>query len=128
MARVTGREVKGIIQTRFDEIEVEPFVDTAHVLVDTHLAGAGLSEELLKQIELWLAAHLIAIDDPRTTDRNVDGLRISFERAEQGKGLDSTRYGQQVRMLDPTGKLAQLSNPKRQPWVFRAGSPPSRAW
>ena len=129
-ARTNAAAVKGIIDTDLDEPAVGPFVSTANLLVNTHLVGSSLSEELLTEIELWLAAHLVAVRDPRAASKSVDDVQISFEgRSRVGStdaaGLQTTSYGRQVLLLDPTGRLGQVGNPKRRPWKFRAGSPDS---
>lgn len=126
--RTNAAAVKGIIDTKLDEPGVEPFVNTANLLVTQHLGDAGLSAEILTEIELWLAAHLVAVRDPRVADKAVDDLRISFEgRSRVGSldavGLQTTSYGKQVYLLDSTGRLAAAMNPKKRPWVFKAGSP-----
>jgi hypothetical protein len=128
--RADAAGVKGLISTKLTDLEIKPFLDTAAVVVSEHLDGAGLSEALLTQIELWLAAHLVAVRDPRAAEKTVEDLRIRYEGrsaigAVDASGLHTTSYGKQVMLLDPTGRLAQLMNPQRRPWRFRAGAPAS---
>lgn len=125
MARVLEAEVKAIVATKLEAAAIAPFLQSANVLVTEHLGDAGLSEDLLAQIELWLAAHFVEIRDPQVKDRQIGDLTVSHHARQPGKGLDATPYGQQVRLLDPTGRLAAQMNPQRRPWRFRAGSPSS---
>ncbi len=105
MARVTSSEVKGLIKTNFD---VDPFIAIATLMVDESLVNQSLSDARLTQIELWLAAHFVAVAEER-------GALVSSEKGESkeeyeikvGEGLNMTRFGQQVLMLDTTGILAE---------------------
>lgn len=102
-ARVSDAEVKEILDT---SISTTPFITAANLIVNQHLLNAALSDELLTEIERWLAAHLACMRDPRLRDAATEGgTRASYERGAAGKGLDATSYGQQVKLLDPTGLL-----------------------
>lgn len=101
MALVTDAEVKAILSTTID---TTAFIDTADVLVNDALATAGYSADLLKKIELYLAAHFACLMDPR--EKSVQaGASVTFEGLT-GKGLDWSRYGQVVKLLDKKGILA----------------------
>ncbi|KKN42006.1 hypothetical protein LCGC14_0717660 [marine sediment metagenome] len=104
MARVTNAQVKGIIVTTID---TEPFIRSANVFVTNKLTNQGLSDALLTEIELWLAAHFVAIREGKITDETMGDAKVAFERAKMGKGLEATSYGQQALVLDSTGILAQ---------------------
>ena len=67
MARATEAEVKEIIETDRTDEQVTPFLKAANLLVTDVLTGLGYSDDLLKEIERWLAAHFVAIRDPRMT-------------------------------------------------------------
>lgn len=125
MGRVVEAEVKEIVATSLDAAAISPFLQTANVLVTECLGDAGLAEEVLAEIELWLAAHFVAIRDPEWQARQVDDLRIQRHARQAGRGLDATPYGQQVRLLDPTGRIAARMAQERRPWLFRAGAPSS---
>ena len=70
--RNTISDVRGIIDTDLDDREITPFLSTANALVDEVVIGEGYSDAILKQIEGWLAAHFIAIRDPRVSREKVD--------------------------------------------------------
>jgi len=105
-ARVDGNQVKGIIDTELTAAQVIPFIDSANALVDQHLSDQSLSESLLTQIELWLAAHFVAIRDPARSQEKLGDAQDAFALGTLGEGLKFTQWGQQALALDPTGILA----------------------
>ena len=102
--RVTDEEVKEIFDT---DIALTPHITVANQLVDKHLQGQGIDEDMLKEIERWLAAHFAAIQDPRATSESISDLSESYDM-QKGLMLDATQYGQQAKVLDSSGKLAEL--------------------
>lgn len=108
--RVTDPEVKAILDT---SIDTTPFITLASLQIDQHLASAGLSAALLKELERWLAAHLACIRDPRFTQVRTEGDAFTYEQGKMGMGLQATRYGQQVLAMDPTGILADVTTTQR---------------
>jgi len=115
--RVTDNEVKKILNTT---IETTPFIATASLIVDETLADQGLSDARLKQIELYLSAHLACTMDPRLTNESVGDASNTYQTASAGgKGLDATTYGQHVKMLDTTGLLDTLEKPKASLYTIK---------
>ena len=115
MIKVTGEEVKEIINTSLTEEQVEPFIDVAHALLEQYLGSeTSLSEVLLKEIERWLAAHFVAIRTPGIRSKGADGANVVYEIGYLGRGLEATRYGQQVKALDPTGLLSSIGKRKAE--------------
>jgi hypothetical protein len=112
--RVTEEEVKKIIDTELAEDEVTPFLRTASGLV-TDLLGSSdvLTAERLADIECWLAAHFVAVRDPRVKSETIGKASFSYETAVVADGLRATRYGQQVLLLDLSGTMASLTSGKR---------------
>lgn len=106
MARVTATEVKGIIDTDLTDAAVEVYITSANVMVDSVL-GTGTTD-LLKEVERWLSAHMIAITKERQ-EKSVEagGASVNYS-GRFGDMLQSTTYGQTVLMLDITGKFANL--------------------
>jgi len=106
--RVSSAEVRAICD--LDEtVSLQPFIDTASLLVDEDLSGSGYSTARLKQLELYLAAHFACLNDPRLVEMGTGADRIKFEAGPMGAGLRSTRYGQQALLLDTAGTLARLA-------------------
>ena len=105
--RVRVEEVKELIDTTRN---VTIFIETADLIVTENLVGKGLTPERLRIIELYLAAHFIAITEER-------GGLLSSEKGESrekyaipfDKGLAFTRYGQTALSLDTTGTLVSMS-------------------
>lgn len=110
MARVTGAEVKEIIDTSLSASDIGPFIEAATLLVTKRLSGAGLGADLLKEIERWLAAHFVSMRDQRVSSRKLGDASDTYQ-GQTGMGLDYTSFGQQAKMLDPTGNLAKLGKP-----------------
>ncbi len=110
--RVTQSEVYEIIDTTLTDIEV--FINTANLLVTSWLGSTDLSDEILKEIEKYLSAHVLSLRDQRTKSVGVDVLSESYQ-GQWGMGLNGTSYGQMCIMLDTTGTLGQMTNKgKRQ--------------
>lgn len=109
MNRVDSDEVKAIIDT---SIAVDPFIATAHLLVDEELLSAGYSEARLTQIELYLAAHFACLKDPRLSKQKFGDGEDTFHMPKTGEGLSATSYGQQVAVLDSKSILSNLQKPK----------------
>jgi len=106
MSRVTGANVKEIINTSLSASEVAPFVTSANLIVTERLGGQGVSAAILKEIERWLAAHLVAIRSQDSVSKAEKTGDASITRHGETKmGLDFTPYGQQAKLLDPTGRL-----------------------
>lgn len=114
MARVTAETVKEIITTSLsDEVIDSNHIETAHIFVDEYLASEDLSVNMLEKIELYLAAHFVALSEeggPLTRDKLGDA-DTSFANIFGG-GLNSTRFGQNALALDVTGTLSRLSTTK----------------
>lgn len=105
-ARVTAAEVKEIIKTRLTNAEVDPYVTAANVFINDVL-GTGATD-ILKQIELWTAAHMIAISKTRQAKSDeAGGAKVDYT-GEYGQNLAMTSYGQMALSLDSTGKLASV--------------------
>lgn len=104
-ARVSEPEVQAIIDTVVDSLA--PFITAANTMVNGVLLNRGLTDEELKQIELWLAAHFVAIRDPRLSSESMGAASQSFA-IQVALGLDQTTYGQQAKILDRTGTLANM--------------------
>lgn len=111
MARVTDTEVKTILET---SIDTTPFITTANIIVTDRLSGEGLDADLLAQIELYLSAHLATFRDPRIKTEQIGAqqARAEYQMIAIGTGLDSTSYGQMVKMLDTTGIMATIGKKK----------------
>lgn len=120
--RVTDwTDVSTILDTDLGQTIVERFIVSASMIVDQQLVGEGLSADLLKEIELYLAAHFCTLRDPRTAQEKADGVEFRYE-GKTGEGLKASHYGAMALTLDPTGKLSDLSDAKRLSFIARVGT------
>lgn len=108
---ITAAEVHKVVETSLTDITYQ--VDAAILLVNEDLKDSGLSDARLKQIAVYLAAHLVALSDEglRLKSLDLDGVRRTYF-GESGQGLKSTHYGQIAMDMDPTGSLRDLNQPK----------------
>jgi hypothetical protein len=102
--RVDDEEVEAIIDVE-SHIDTNAFIATANIMVDEYLADEGLGDSILIEIEKYLAAHFIAIRQGILKAEDFGDAKDEYA-IEVGKGLDATPYGQQVKVLDPSGLLA----------------------
>jgi hypothetical protein len=56
-----------------------------------------------------LAAHFVAVRDPKLTSQSANGASESYETNKSGMGLKATRYGQQAILLDTSGFLSSIA-------------------
>ena len=110
--RVSVDDVKAIFETNLKANSVEAFIRAANVIVNDNLTNEGVATATLKEIERWLAAHLAAQMDPVAISEKIGDAQVKYGLAmansKEGLGLNNTPYGQQVRLLDPTGILAGI--------------------
>jgi len=104
--RVTDDEVFAIIDTSLTDIDV--FINTANMMVTSWLETAGLTDETLKEIERYLSAHVLSVQDQRVKSVGVDVLSESYQ-GQWGMGLNGTSYGQMAILLDTSGTLGKIA-------------------
>jgi len=110
----TTQEVRLICPTTATDAQVQMCIDMAQVMLGTSLAGTGPQpEQTLWAIEVQLSAHYVCLIDPRATDIGDGDTRVSLQRGQDGKGLESTQYGQAAILLDGSGTLGSLGTRKR---------------
>lgn len=105
--RVTADEVLQILNdVTLDEEIVEAYISGANAVINSAL-GAGTTD-LLKEIERWMTAHMIACTRERLARKEGAGGAFIEYTGTYGQGLESTPYGQMVKALDTTGAMAGL--------------------
>lgn len=115
--RVTATEVRVIFDASSDITDaiVTSHIDIANDLVTGSLSSSGLSSTRLANIELYLAAHFLALRDPSRGMVEAEWVsseaKVDFS-SDFGQGLKSTHYGQQVLLLDTSGTFANLGKTK----------------
>ena len=106
--RVTAAEVLAIMDNVvLSDALVGGYITGAHTLVNEAL-GTGTTD-ILKEIERWLSAHLIAVTRERQAKKEGAGGASIEYTGDYGSGLSSTSYGQMVMAMDTTGAMAALS-------------------
>ena len=107
MARVSADEVREIITTALLDPAIDAYIAIANPMV-TNTVTCGLAASILKEIERWLTAHMIAITNDRTTTEEKLGEATVKYAGVYGEGLKGTSYGQMVLLLDTCGSFANL--------------------
>lgn len=117
--RVNTERVKRIISTSIGDPDVFEHIEVASHLVDDLLVGKGMSADRLRDIELYLSAHLVAVRDQdagQIVDKTVGDTEAAYG-GDLGRALSYTRYGQQALILDISGTLTSVGKVRAQ---FRA--------
>lgn len=118
--RTSEAEVRKILPApAISSADLEGFITTANVMV-TQVLGSDttLLEQTKTEIEKFLTAHLMASTRAQQLAKAGGGDTRAEFQGEFGKGLESTGYGQTVKRLDVTGKLAALDWENRTEVVF----------
>jgi hypothetical protein len=142
--RTNDQAVKDILTMGGDYDETRapslmPAIEAAAVMVETLEACAAdkditVSENTLEILERWLAAHFYKVSDRQLSSSSTLSSSGSFD-GQTAMGLDFTSYGQQAKLLDPTGclvdqELATQVDPNIGPRIARGiwlGKRPSEA-
>lgn len=122
-ARATLEAVQDILDTALENPFLAAFINAAHAIVEDRLTGKGLSESILTQIEVWLAAHLATARDQQAESEDIAG---EYKVKYQGKydlGLNGSKYGQMVLLLDSSGTLASAGLKRASFQVFATPDP-----
>lgn len=103
--RATETEVKEIIDTNLMEEQVSPFLKVANQMVTDLVSDVGYASGTLREIERWLAAHFVAVRDPRVAKEKIGDAQADYH-GKSDMALNFTPYGQQVMVLEYKGKIA----------------------
>lgn len=115
MAAPTIAEVKDIKATTLSDDAITARITAAGTItgrINTS-CGESFTTTELEEIQLWLAAHLVAISDPDAKRENIEALEIDVEHqvGKLGEGVKSTFYGQTANGL-ANGCLVDLMDSK----------------
>jgi len=104
-ARVDTADVLEIFDETLDAgVTLDVFINMAHLMVEEVLASAGLSEEILTEIERLLSAHFACIKYPRASSEGAGKVSVGYS-GSTGMKLSYTVYGQQAMVMDSSGLL-----------------------
>ena len=134
--RTTSAAVQGVLRLGsqggdYDDANnpsLTPYIDSATVIVDRVATCAIARSKTLttaekELIERWLAAHLYMMSDQQYASKNTAGAGGGF-RAQGGRNLDGSTYGQTAKTLDYSGCLEAIDKRKTAgiAWLGRAPS------
>jgi len=108
MARTTQTDIAGILSFTADD--VTPFITAANSIINRLVVpDTSLSDDDLKMLETWLAAHFIQVSEPPVSSESVSGpggggVNRSY-RFSVSQKFSATVYGQQAMVMDDTGNL-----------------------
>lgn len=105
-------------ETTLDEDVIEGFINSANVFVTSTLGTKNLSAELLTNIEMWVAAHMVSVTRERVSKKEGAGGAFIEYAGKWEEGLLGSAYGQMAVTLDPTGTLVNLAKQKSSAWTF----------
>lgn len=104
--RTIVAEVKMVMDTALENVEITSLIGYANRMVTNVLGAEGLGDDLLKDIETYLTAHLINIGKERqASEEKVKDFSIKYT-GKYGEFLKMTTFGQQVLLMDTTGSFA----------------------
>ena len=111
MAYATTADVAKVITTTED---VSFFLEMAAMVVSEQLENKDLSTLRKKMIEVYLAAHFIAVTDPDTDiiKEKMGEAETTYKTPANSENYRSTKYGIQAINLDWTGTLESSGRPK----------------
>lgn len=135
MPRTTYELVNEVITVGTDDfgkpISLSIFIETAAALVNrvencAIARGTPLTEEELRILETWIAAHLYAHRDPQYISKTTERASATFQVGQLGKNLESTMWGQTALSLDPSGCLQTLAQSSIRVGLTWLGKPKSQ--
>lgn len=118
MARTTIQDVRNVLPSdggNLTDPQIQQAIDTATLLVDQIATGCGshLPDDILKQIETYTAAHLVAVSHPDQVGTSVL-VEEKFENSSKKYSTGSfnnflgTTYGTTANLLS-NGCLMELN-------------------
>lgn len=113
--RVSVAELKDIIDldTTLTDAMITVFITSANRIINKVITSTSMTETDKKDVEMWLAAHFVAIRDTRSASETAGPVSQSVQY-QLGLGLNVTMYGQQAMLLDSSGALARLNRTSQE--------------
>lgn len=128
MARTDDTQVGEVITVNASYSLTGP-IRAANVLVNNVVLCAAenditLTDETLREMETFLAAHLYSFRDQKYTEKQTGDASAKFQ-VRVGLRLDSTQWGQTALALDTSGCLSKFNDGNKTVGGFWAGKPVS---
>ena len=95
-----------------DTTAVFPQLRAASRFVDSHLLSKGLSADVLKEIEGYLAGHFYRLNNPLISQEAYGGGAFRYAVGDRKMGLMSTEWGQMAVSSDTSGTLSNMGKAK----------------
>lgn len=112
-ALITADDVAAVYETDRDATELEPFVAIAEAFTTQFLAGKGLSDAVLKEVQRYVAAHFLFVTETGVHEvLRIADVSERFTKSEKNPGLMDSRFGRMAVTLDPSGTLSELARPR----------------
>lgn len=108
--RATDADVRALVEMEAS-VSTTPFITTASVIANEYLNSKGMSETLLTQIEIYLAAHfaVLAVERGGLTKDTIDDTSATYRTIDDSlESFSSTRFGQTAKTLDRSGTLKDI--------------------
>ena len=120
--RVEADNVSAILDnTELTDAQIDVYITSANIMV-TQILGTTLDDDVLAEIERWLAGHMIAITRERQAlEEKAGGAEIIYT-GKYGMALSSTSYGQMVLALDTTGEMAKANQSLKTASIYAVTS------
>lgn len=115
MARATSNDVLGVMSNEVPSgSDLSVFIDIAYAIITDNLDDSLFTESMLKNIEIYLAAHFTALKYKNSIETEMGGTNRARDKYgyKLGKGLEATTYGQMAIMLDSSKVLSSLNSAK----------------
>lgn len=111
ISKVASSEVRRVIDTRLEDDQVNAAIDTAHLIIIEQLTNQGMSDDRLERIEVYLAAHFVAVNDQQIKTETFGGSTTSYQGRTYEESLLGSKHGQTAIDLDQSGILSQIGKP-----------------
>lgn len=98
-----------------DGTNLDAFINVASCLISNNLDETLFDADTLKNIEMYLAAHLAAVGKfKQTVESELGGTNRARDKYNfnLGKNIKSTTYGTMAAMLDTSGVLEKMGSKK----------------
>jgi hypothetical protein len=109
--RATPDDVRLILDTDLNDAQLQAFIDAANAIINSTIADAPChTEETLKQVEIFLSAHLATASTPQVNEETIG--KSSEKRRDSDANYLDTAYA-----LDCSGRLRESTKQQIQPII-----------
>jgi len=107
---ITARDVLAVYDTDRGEDTLQPFLDATEAFTDARLAGKGLADATLREVQRYYAAHLLFVTEAGVHETlRIEDVSERFTKADRTPGLMDSRWGRTAVTFDTSGTLAALA-------------------